>query len=205
MPFAGSHAPWASSRDPMSTRHLRNENMALGVPASCLHATSGSSWEQDVHGFWSRAARACELHQKLLRQDRAKSAQNACAKTESVQKALQDLETLFVAMGRQYDDLQEVASRHRHHAARSRLAPEGDAEWTDQQAALHQRLSEQQSTSRHLRTELAEALHQEQAAQEAGLRLLADAQVHELELRELRLQLAASEHRNSQLSRSLAR
>ena len=45
----------------------------------------------------------------------------------------------------------------------------------------------------------------ERAAQEAGLRLLADAQVHELELRELRLQLAASEHRNSQLSRSLAR
>ena len=55
---------------------------------------------------------------------------------------------------------------------RSRLAPEGDAEWTDQQAALHQRLSEQQSTSRHLRTELAEALHQEQAAQEAGLAVI---------------------------------
>ncbi|CAE7220823.1 CID4 [Symbiodinium necroappetens] len=188
----------------MSARHLRNENLAPGVPSSCLHATSGSSWEQDVHGFWSRAARACELHQKLLRQDRAKSAHCACAKTESVQKALQDLEMLFVAMGRQYDDLQEVASRHRHQAARTGLATEEHAEWTDREAA-HQRLSEQEATSRHLRVELAEALHQERAAQEAGLRLLADAQVHELELRELRLQLAASEHRNSQLSRSLAR
>ncbi|OLP80993.1 Polyadenylate-binding protein-interacting protein 4 [Symbiodinium microadriaticum] len=107
-------------------------------------------------------------------------------------------------MGRQYDDLQEVASRHRHQAARTGLATEEHAEWTDREAA-HQRLSEQEATSRHLRAELAEALHQERAAQEAGLRLLADAQVHELELRELRLQLAASEHRNSQLSRSLAR
>ena len=82
-----------------------------------------------------------------------------------------------------------------------------DREGTHGQAmqSMQWRLSEQQATSRQLRTELAESLYQEQAAQEAGLRLLTDAQVHELELRELRLQLAASEHRNSQLSRSLPR
>ena len=68
---------------------------------------------------------------------------------------------------------------------------------------LQQRLWDQEMASRCLRAEAAEASHQERAAQEAGLQLLANAQVNELELRELRLQLAASEHRNSQLTRAL--
>ena len=97
-PFTGSQGPRAPSVSDVT---------ALGMPSA----------PSERESFWSQSAAASEVHQQLLRRDRARSALTARAKAATVQKALQDLETLFAAMGRQYDDLEDGAQ----HDARTGL------------------------------------------------------------------------------------
>ena len=59
--------------------------------------------------------------------------------------------------------------------------------------SLQQRLLDQQAQAKQLREDLSQATRQEKRAQEAEVKLLAEAQAFEVEMRELRLRIARAE------------
>lgn len=61
--------------------------------------------------------------------------------------------------------------------------------------SLQQRLLDQQAVTRQLREDISQATWHEQKAQEAELKLLAEAQAFEIEMRELRLRIVTEEQK----------
>ncbi|CAK9050274.1 unnamed protein product [Durusdinium trenchii] len=144
------------------------------------------------HDFWKQTVASCELHQLVVKRHRLRASRECAAKAKKIWQAFSDLQDLLTAMEQQYTELCDEDD------------PDGSGpEWrTDGNDghrllvdSLQQRLLDQQAVTRQLREDISQATWHEQKAQEAELKLLAEAQAFEIEMRELRLRIVTEEQK----------